>query len=70
IVNSQHRYRLATSIVMSKANRKRDEVTLVGLNYYEGRDGSRVKELDISSGSSSSPKGNEPADVGSDSVKI
>ncbi|MED6149251.1 hypothetical protein PIB30_060647 [Stylosanthes scabra] len=51
-------------------NVKRDKVGLAALRYYEGRDGSREKELDISSDSSSSSKANVPVDVDNDSVEI
>ncbi|MED6121881.1 hypothetical protein PIB30_034305 [Stylosanthes scabra] len=70
VVNSTHCYRLATSLLMARANVKRDEVTLAAMRYYEGRDGSREKELDISSDSSSSTKPNVPVDVDSDSVEF
>ncbi|MED6134746.1 hypothetical protein PIB30_039835 [Stylosanthes scabra] len=70
IVNFSHRYRLATSLLLSKANVKRDEVGLAALRYYEGRDVSREKELDMSSDSSSSGKANVSVDVDSDSVEI
>ncbi|MED6160027.1 hypothetical protein PIB30_047644 [Stylosanthes scabra] len=70
IMNSTHRYRLATSLMMAKSNVKRDEVGLTALSYYEGRDGTRKKELDISSDSASSCQGNVPVNVDSDSVEI
>ncbi|MED6114166.1 hypothetical protein PIB30_077649 [Stylosanthes scabra] len=70
VVNMQHRYRLATSLVLTKANLKRDECLLAALSYYEGRDGSRVQELDISSDSSSSTKGKDVVNATNDNVEI
>ncbi|MED6200439.1 hypothetical protein PIB30_085088 [Stylosanthes scabra] len=69
IVRRYMGYRLATSLMTSKANRKRDELCLKTLNYFEGRDRARELELGMSSDSDSSNDENAiPSD--SNSVEI
>ncbi|MED6132109.1 hypothetical protein PIB30_016140 [Stylosanthes scabra] len=69
LINDEHRYRLATSLVTSKANLKRDELGPKALRYYQGMDGATSIEMAMSSGSSSR-NGDNVIPVASDSVEI
>ncbi|MED6196777.1 hypothetical protein PIB30_050542 [Stylosanthes scabra] len=69
IVNDEHRYRLAISLMTSKANRRLDELDLKAPNYYEGRDGCKSTEMAMSS-DSNSITGAKAAPITSDSIEF
>ncbi|MED6181757.1 hypothetical protein PIB30_022357 [Stylosanthes scabra] len=69
VVNNQHRYCLATSLMTTRANLKSMELSIKALKYYEGRDGTRELELSTPSDSGSS-NGENAVTVASDSAEI
>ncbi|MED6157558.1 hypothetical protein PIB30_024256 [Stylosanthes scabra] len=69
VINDEHRYRLACSLITSKANRIVQDLGVKALNYYEGRDGCKTPEMAMPSDSNSTNE-NNAMPLTSDSVEF